>query len=207
LVLWWTIGRWGRANVEGWPAGTLGTMVRPTASEVRGLAPAQFDWALYGYPTGVPDPLEARIAYAAASLRLLIGRTLESIIDVDEEAIADHAITLLTMQETMGGATAALEIMGAPWLKAFTAGSYSEQRFSPSELQGTNGKVVDVISKLNPWPALARDLWLLATEERREEWVELYGGRVRPEGGIFEQDWDGGPMGVLWPYGARGWPS
>lgn len=180
-------------------------MDRPTAAEVRAWAPPQFLWLTYGYPAPEgpdPDLLEKRVEWAAAQLRLETGRLLESIVDPDEVAIAEQAIVLLTMQGAMGGSTAALAIAGAPWLKSFTAGSYSETRFSPSELTGT---AKDVMGKINPWLPLARLLWLLATPEKREEWLELYGGVVAPAGGIFEQDVSGTGE-VLWPFGGPMWP-
>lgn len=182
-------------------------MDRPTAAAIRAIAPVQFDWSSFGYPAGDPDPLEARVEYAIARLRLETGRTLDSITDVDEQAVARHAIALLTMQETLGGSSAVLAVQGQPWLKSFTAGSYSETRFSPGELAGNAGANADVLARINPWPALARDLWLLATQEQRDAWVELYTGRYAPEGGIFEHWADPCGPDVVWPYGARGWPS
>lgn len=179
-------------------------MERPTAAEIREWSPPQFTWASYGFPAADPDSkLEKRVEWAAARLRLETGRTLASIVDADEIAAAEQAMVLLAMQEAMGGAKAAVAIAGAPWLKSFTAGSYSEARFSPSELAGTKG---DVLARINPWDVLARLLWLLATPERREEWMELYGGTPAAAGGIFEQVERNGDD-VLWPYGGRGWPS
>jgi hypothetical protein len=182
-------------------------MDRPTAADVRAIVPAQFLWADYGYPAGDPDPLAARVEYAAATLRLMVGRGLDTITDPDEATVAKHAVALLVMYETIGGGDAALTVMAQPWLKSFTAGSYSETRFSPQELAGGNGKTTDVLSKLHPWPALARDLWLLASPERRDEWTETLTGVHAAEGGIFTHaaaPW-GDDAGV-WPYGVF-WPS
>jgi hypothetical protein len=106
----------------------------------------------------------------------------------------------------MGGSPAALNVQGKPWLKSFTAGSYSETRFSPAELSGANGSgKADVIAKLHPWRELALALWLLATPAKREEWTAVFGGEPAPAGGIFVGTVEHFGEGV-WPYGVL-WPS
>jgi hypothetical protein len=185
-------------------------MDRPTAADVRALVPAQFDWAGFGYPVGTPDPLEARARYAAARLHLETGRDLDAISDPDEVAVAEHAIAGLVMQETMGGGAAALAVMEQPWLKSFTAGSYSETRFAPGELatRAADSPQDSILRVVNPWPSIARDLWLLATPEQRDAWKELATGKASPVGGIFEVPVEGCWDDLVWPYGAgRGWAS
>lgn len=177
-------------------------MDRPTASDVRAQVPPQFNWTAAGYPTPVPpaaDTLDVRVATAAATLALTIGRKLEAIVDEDEVVIARNAVALLVLYDAMGGSAASLQVASRPWLRSFTAGSYSETRFSPAEMAG-NGKDLDVIAKLHPWPALARALWLLATPAKRVEWQEVFLGLVAPAGGIFEVF--AGERGAgVWPYG------
>jgi hypothetical protein len=170
-------------------------MDAPTPDEVREWAPAQFLWAEYGYGAGDPDRLAKPIEWIAGELFAVTGRTLESITSPEETAIAEKAIVVLAMTQAMGGGAAALAVMEAPWLKSFTAGSYSETRFSPAELAG-NGKGAP------PYPIpLWNLLWALMTDAKREEWLERLSGQVAPAGGFFEHDWSGDPTGE------RAWPS
>lgn len=163
-------------------------MDRPDAADIREWAPRQFDFASFGYPAPAgpdPDPLESEVEAADAIIALTIARTWSSITDPDEMAVAKRAAVLWTMYAVAGTSSAAITaIFGAPWLKSFTAGSYSETRFSPAE--------VTTKTSIHPLPALADLLWLLMTPERREEWLERLTGVPAAAGGMFEHDWNAG---------------
>lgn len=210
-----TLGAWVDVvwlDAEGSEAFTdpvfVGQLPGPTAQDVRAAVPPQFDWAAAGYPApiaGQRDGLTGAVAHATAMLELTVGREFASFSSA-ERLVADKAVALLVLHDAMGGTRAALAVQSKPWLRSYTAGSYSQTRFSPAELAGANGSgKADVIAKLHPWRALALALWLLATPAKREEWIELYTGQVAPAGGVFVHDAGGGGEG-LWPYGAL-WPS
>lgn len=107
------------------------------------------------------------------------GRTLASM-PVDLEPLARKAIVLSVVQtaQAMGGD--ALEVMAAPWLKSFTAGSYSETRFSPQELVAKGAVAAGPLGDL---------LWLLMTPEKREEFMERQAGTFAPASLIRRDDW------------------
>lgn len=186
-------------------------MDRPTPTEIRAYAPPLFDWEAYGFPVPVPpatdDALDIRVEWAVGTLYAVTGRTMDSITVPEEVAIAQRVLAAFVMLEATGGSQAALQVLEQPWLKSFTAGSYSETRFSPSELAG-GGK-----TEAPPYPpTLWALLWALMTDEKRDEWTEKLTGRVRPAGAFFDMDWGGrepfpGPMasgaGIdnTWPWG------
>lgn len=115
------------------------------------------------------------MGWAAGTLFAVTGRTLASILTAEEVSIAQKVLVTFTVMEAMGGGEAALAVLEAPWLKSFTAGSYQETRFSPSELAGG--------AKGPPYPAaLWALLWSLMTDEKRDDWTERLGGARRPAG-------------------------
>jgi hypothetical protein len=176
-------------------------MDQPTAAEMRAWAPPAFDWAAYGFPGGLdPDPLDVRVGWAAGELYAVTGRTLASITLPEEVAIAQKVLAVFTMTQATGGGPAALKVLEQPWLKSFTAGSYSETRFSPAELAGGNGKSP-------PYPAgLWALLWALMTEDKKDEWRRELSGQVAPAGVFVEMDFGGVRDGLGgftggWPFG------
>lgn len=62
--------------------------------------------------------------------------------------------------------------IGTLQLRGFSAGPYSEQYFGPGE--AATAKVLD------PDPAVHELLWALATEQKRDEWLALWGGAQPP---------------------------
>jgi hypothetical protein len=178
-------------------------MDAPTAAEVREWAPPQFAFASYGYPAPegeAPDTLEARTRWAWAYVLETTGRTPEDLTGNDQ-ALAEQAVTLRVMQLALGSSATTFATLSKPWIKSFTAGSYSETRFSPSELGG-NAK--DVLTKVNPWLELASLLWLLMTDEKRDYWLEVFGGRVRPAGAFIPVDFSGEAAWSGEPYDETG---
>jgi hypothetical protein len=179
-------------------------MITPTADEIRSWAPPAFDWDRHGLGDAFgseTDPLDSRISWAAGELYAVTGRTLASITVVEEVAIAQRVLVAFTITQAVGGGAAALNVMEKPWLKAFTAGSYSETRFSPSELAGgrTNSP---------PYPGgLWALLWALMTPEKQDEWMFRLSGERAPAGTFVEVDWSGGAdVGpLIWGPGIQNW--
>lgn len=161
-------------------------MDTPTVVEIRSWAPPAFDFSKYGFPTGVdPDPLATRVEWAVGQLYAITGRTLASITSTEEVSIAQKVLAAFTITEVVGGGQAAIAVLEAPWLKSFTAGSYSETRFSPAEIAGGT-------SKAPPYPpALWALLWALMDEDKRAEWLEMLSGRTRPAASFTGVEWDG----------------
>lgn len=162
-------------------------MDQPVGTDIRAWGPPLFDWASYGFAAPTPpdpDPLDLRAMWAAGTLFAVTGRTLASITSVEQIAIAQKVLAVFAMMEATGGGQAALAVLEAPWLKSFTAGSYSETRFSPAELAGGSASAP-------PYPApLWALLWALMTPEKQDEWLERLSGRRRPAGVFIEPDWD-----------------
>ena len=114
-------------------------------------------------------------------LYAITGRTMATITSPEETAIAQKVIAALAMIEAMGGGEKAIAVLEAPWLKSFTAGSYSEQRFSPQELAN---------AKAAPYPpGLWALMWALMIDAKRDEWLERLGGQRRPAGVFIGMDW------------------
>lgn len=160
-------------------------MDTPTVTELRTWAPPAFAWATYGFPADVDGDalLAVRVGWAAGTLYAVTGRTLASITTLEDVAIAQKVLAALVIMEALGGGPAALKVLEKPWLKSFSAGSYSETRFSPQELAGGSAQAP-------PYPpALWALLWALMTEEKRDEWLERLTGQRRPAGGFVEVDW------------------
>lgn len=182
-------------------------MDAPTAEEIRSYAPPLFDWETYGFPADVdPDPLDVRVGWAVGTLYAVTGRTMDSITLTEEVAIAQRVLAAFVMLEATGGSAAALQVLEQPWLKSFTAGSYSETRFSPSEIAGGSGK-----TETPPYPpTLWALLWALMTEEKRDEWRQRLTGQVSPAAAFFDMDWGGGEPPVapmVWGAGVdNSWP-
>jgi hypothetical protein len=180
-------------------------MDMPTAAEVRSWSPPAFDWAAAGFPDTVDGNalLDVRIEWSVGTLYAVTARTLESIPAVgkpEETSIAQQVIAAFTIIEAMGGSEEALEVMGQPWLKSFTAGSYSETRFSVAEMSGSSGT-----SKSPPYPPqLWTLLWALMTPDKQDEWMWLLNGQRKPEGVLVEGDWS---SGLDSPYGPFVWGS
>ena len=176
------------------PAVALVGPLAPAAADVRMWAPPAFDWAAYGFPAGAaPDPLEVRVQWAVGQLYAITGRTLASITTIEDVAVAQKVLAAFVMMEVTGGGRAALAVLEQPWLKSFSAGSYSETRFSPAELAGGQ-------SKAPPYPlSLWWLLWALMTSEKRAEWRQLLTGQTPPAAAFvpvdFAEGWlEVGPM-------------
>lgn len=155
----------------------------PVANIFRTWAPPAYDFSDAGFPDPEGDEaLDARVRWAGAYVAEVTGRPIATM-PVELEPIAEQAITLRVLQMLSSGTTKALNVASAPWLKSFTAGSYREDRFSPKELGGGDK---DVLLKVNPLMELAQLLWLLMTDEKRDYWLEVFGGRVKPAGRFID---------------------
>jgi hypothetical protein len=174
----------------------------PTGALIRQWAPPLLDWTAYGFeePWGTgADPLDARASWAAGQLYADTGRTLASIVLPEEVAIAQQILVAFTVMGAQGGSAAALEVAEAPWLKSFTAGSYSETRFAPSELAGTGGA---------PYPQpLWNLLWSLMTDAKRDDWTFRLSGQHAPAGTFVGVDWGGHHHShpAVWGPGIENW--
>lgn len=198
-------------------------MDRPTAADVRAWSPPQFDWAAAGFPAPAgsdPEPIgfQKRVEWVVGEIENITGRPFPTIVappdgssDPNLIPVAEQATVLKTMFEVLAGTKAALKVMQAPWLKAFTAGSYSESRFSPAELSGISGRGSEHLASLGPEP-LATLLLMLMTPDKRADWIYLIQGKVKPAVAVVgghHHDREGGPFvfgsGVEhgWPFG--GW--
>lgn len=178
--------------------------------------PPQFDFVSAGYPPPTnsdPDPLDTPVRWAMGEVLSITGRTLADITTDPDVALAQKAVTLKVMIQILGGTKQALAIMAAPWLKSFTAGSYSETRFTPAELAGVSGRGTEAIGSLGPEP-LASILLMLCTPDRLAYWLYLITGKAAPAAsfspaGFGECDpfpvmgW--GPAVESWPVGGGWW--
>lgn len=160
----------------------------PTGAVIREWSPPLLDWSAYGFdePFGTaPDPLDTRASWAAGQLYAETGRTLASITVAEEVTIAQQVLVAFTVMGAQGGSSAALEVAEAPWLKSFTAGSYSETRFSPAELAGGR-------SSAPPYPPQIWSLlWALMTPEKRDDWMFRLGMGHAPAATFVAVDWGG----------------
>jgi len=158
----------------------------PTAADIRAWAPPSLNWEDYGI--GEPwgdgeDPLAVRVQWAVGQLFADTGRTLESIKRPEEVAIAQQVLVAFTVLGVLGGSEQALQVQGAPWLKSFSAGSYSETRFSPAELSARGAP---------PYPQpLWNLLWALMTDEKKDDWRLRLGLGFAPAAGFVSVDWSG----------------
>jgi hypothetical protein len=177
-----------------------GGMLQPTAADIRLWGPPLFDWAAYGFPPGVsPDPLEVRVGWAIGELYAVTGRTLLSIVTPEDITVAQKVLAAFVIMEATGGGAAALAMMDQPWLKSFSAGSYSESRFSPAELGMAGGTSP-------PFPGwLWWMLWSLMTDDKRDEWRRLLNGTVKPAVAMVPVSFEptGGWGGSAWGDGIQ----
>lgn len=176
-------------------------MQAPSSAEVRGWAPPLFDWARYGYaaPQSGTDPLDFVVTGAVADVFNVTGRSLDSVTTDTDISTAQRAIALLCMTAARGGGADALEVADAPWIKSFTAGSYSETRLTPQEAAASplQGRMAP------PYPEpLWGLLWALMSDEKRAEWLAKLAGTATPIGGAFEAF---GDEGLYTPHAWENW--
>lgn len=87
--------------------------------------------------------------------------------------VAMRAMALRAERMLVGGASKArIGALGALRLRSFSAGPYSESYFGPGE--AAQAKALDLD------PAVHELLWALATEEKRQEWLVLWGIAAQP---------------------------
>lgn len=197
-------------------------MDRPTAADVRAWSPPEFDWADAGYPApsgSDPEPvaLEKRVSWAVSEIESITGRPFQTILPPPDGSnalnlvpIAEEATVLKVMLNAISGTAEALEVLSAPWLRSFTAGSYSETRFSAAEVEGIQGRGAERIGSLGPEP-LATLLLLLMTDDKRADWIYLLTGKIKPALAFTGMDFDGAghEHGGQFVFGSgvtHGWP-
>lgn len=177
-------------------------MDAPTGEDIRNWAPPALDWDSLGLGEDFPDPLDQRATWAAGRLYADTGRTLASITVVEEIGIAQQVLVAFAVMGAQAGSAAALSVAAKPWLKSFSAGSYSESRFSPQEMAGGgNGSTP-------PYPMpLWNLLWALMTPEKQDDWRTRLGLANAPAAFLaFPHDGGGelfGPM--IWGPGLETW--
>lgn len=150
-------------------------MDAPTAAEIRqrsALLDAAFDDD--GPGNGA---LQRRINVAAPLVGSLTGRIIagtegdevpDGLLEVAREAIAMKTAQL---QAALGTLEDAEEGIERSRLRSIAAGSWSESYWGPGE--AAQGKQLDAD------PILASLLWALTTDEKRNEWIELWSGREK----------------------------
>lgn len=163
-------------------------MVAPTAVAIRGWSKVNFD------PLGYEEDsdLERIVKRAGAVMQNVTGQTWEGMPEL-LEPLAEQVVQMLTEQIAMQSQEEIAET-GADFalISSFSAGSYTETRRALSEFAYKN-------KMLNSNPLINELLMDLMTEEKREEWVELMTGVVRPEFAVTEVDWnfDAGRYDIL----------
>jgi hypothetical protein len=142
------------------------------------------DWSAYGFDE-FGEQLDTRALWATGQLYAITGRTMASITLAEEVAIAQQVLLAFTVIGAQGGSAAAIAVAEAPWLKSFTAGSYSETRFGPTELAGAKAG-----SAPYPEPIWSL-LWALMTPEKQDDWRVRLGMAAAPAGVFIGMDWGG----------------
>lgn len=160
----------------------------PTAEELR--ADTRIDWVGLGLPIPadplVPDPLSAEIAIAEAYVEEKTGRDVETLSPTSNLGIiAKRAITLRVIQQAVQGRGSFITHEIDRQIISFAVPGYSETRASGSS---TTGKGYPA-GLFNDWPILNDLLWVLATQEKRDEALALFYGEQPPASAIVAVGW------------------
>jgi len=157
-------------------------MTKPTAASYR--ADPRINWVSLGLPAGgSPDSLEAEINMAWAYVEEVTGLQLEPISSTDNKAyIAYQAVRLRTIQQAVQGTGTFASQSNNQNIKSFAVPGYSETR-------GDSSKISIDAFFFNPWTALEDLLWLLATQEKKDEALAKKEGEVQPFSDVREIDW------------------
>lgn len=148
----------------------------PRAADVAGSS--ALDWAALGWSSG--DVVRI-VAETVQLVEELTGRTLDGTLPDRLRRIALRAVTLYAEHVAVGESTTArAKAIRNVRLRSITAGPWSETYFGPED--AAKAKM------LHPDQAVHAALWALATEDKREEWLVLWGGKPRPAASITAFD-------------------
>lgn len=161
-------------------------MDRPTAEDIR--AWSKLDFASYDYPAPTPpdaDPLQLLVDQAIAYVVAVTGRPLDATMPGDLAPLAEQAVRMRVEQLVIGGQAEtveeAAEALADAGIQSFSVPGYSETRFRPESSE--------VYKRLNWWPSLAELLYLLMTDEKREDFDARVAGYHAPGFAVTEVDW------------------
>lgn len=164
-------------------------MIAPLTAEIRSWSKVSFDDLEYEAPSNPtlenPDPLDVLVGRSLEYVLDVTGRTLEDI-PITLEWTAKEAIQRRVEQLAFQATDDHVETVTDEMVKSFGAGNYNEARREILELSPKKSKHV------NPWHLLHDLLWRLMTEEKREWWEEQMGDNKRPAWEITETDWSAG---------------
>lgn len=148
-------------------------MLTPSPDDVR----ARSELLRLRFPDGDEDKeaeLAALLADDAPVVSSLTGRIIGPEGTPGEEVpaylqpVAMRAMALRAERMSVtGAARSRTGAIGKLTLRSFSAGPYSEAYFGPGEAQGAKALDLD--------PVVHELLWALATEEKRQEWLRLWG--------------------------------
>lgn len=163
-------------------------MTRPTGADLE--AWSNLNLAALGYEG---SSLALLAAQAVAYVEQVTGRI--PIEDVPDPLVPLAQFAVRMRAEQVSGQSTAeyVESASDDLVQSFSAGSYSETRRDGSTAKG-------VMGLLNDWKALHDVLWLLLTDAKREEYLELVQGKVRPAFAVVDEDWSP-ERTVLWDPG------
>lgn len=199
------------SNVSSWSDpvrhSSLTEPLPPTPDDVRNLSELIAD----RFPVGGADSERKLRNIVYMSIALVQGMTWRLIdptlgsppgkvfeaVPVSLVPIAIRAVTLMAEQQAVTGS---LEFVASTnegrRLRSISAGPWSESYFAPGELVMKNGR-----PQMSTNPELDTCLWLLATEDAREEFITLTTGQQPPAAVITTIDYR--RMGA----GYGSWPS
>ena len=153
-------------------------MDRPDAAAVKLVLPT-VPWAELGFTDdAVLDPL---VEMANAYVEAVTGRLLDASMPTTLDDLALQAVALRTAQNIYDFQGDRIEDLTDAGIVSFSVPGYSETRRDPTSTFKA--------SMINSWPMLNELLWLLATDEMRDEWLETFAGGVRPAFAYEEVDW------------------
>lgn len=156
-------------------------MIAPTTAEVRAWSKIPFDEL--EYPPADPDPLDVLVARSIEYVEDVTGRKLDSSMPSEFTHTANEAVQRRVEQLVYKASEDQVETAADDLIQSASAGSVSETKRDPGALAPSKLKLV------NPWPHLADLLWRLMTEDKRDEWNEVFGQRA-PHFEVSEVDWD-----------------
>jgi hypothetical protein len=162
-------------------------MVPVTPEELRG--DTRIDWTALGLPEADPDiALEEEIAVAWAYVEEKTGRDLDTLTDgTNLASLARRAVKLRVVQQAIQGQGSFITREIDRQIKSFSVPGYSETRESGSTLDLRNFPN----GYFNEWPILNDLLWLLATDEKRDEAQASTDDEDPPASAITAVGWTG----------------
>lgn len=151
-------------------------MNTPTVDDIK--AWSLVDWS--GLPEVVSDELlEVFLARSVDYVLDVTGRTLDSV-PAGLVTTAQEAIQKRVEQLAYQAQPDQIDTRTDDMVKSFGTDGFNESRRDLNE--------PDKQKMINPWQALHDLLWRLATEEKRDEWMERWGS-MTPAFEVAEVDW------------------